>query len=151
MNVNVSPVCMRTTHPVTSFENVIKCHRRCSHWLVVCPGPPVMVLMQLHTPSLPHLHIIYAIMLFLCFQSSFMRHICCVFVSIKFPFYVLCVSLQLLMDSQMNRRSFRRWPLTLQPMKWLLTWQNGTIRYFGVTPCKYELVKSGVQKHKEAI
>lgn len=44
-----------------------------------------------------------------------------------------CVSsagcLQLLRDSQMSRRSFKKWPLTLQPMKWLHTWPSGTRRY----------------------
>lgn len=90
--MNVLPVCMRTSHPVTLFENVIKCHRRCSHWLVVCPGPPVTMLMQLHTPSLPHPSYHLCSYAFLCFQSSFMRHICRVFVSTKFPFYVFCVS-----------------------------------------------------------
>ncbi len=40
---------------------------------------------------------------------------------------------QLLMDSQMNRKSFKKWPSTLQPMKWLHTWQSGTRRYVGWT------------------
>lgn len=49
------------------------------------------------------------------------------------PIYVVfsTLCLQLLMDSQMSRGSFKKWPLTLQPMKWLRTWQSGTKRYVG--------------------
>lgn len=58
----------------------------------------------------------------ICMVTYHFIHLYCVFSA-------LCW--QLLMDSQMNRRSFKKWPLTLQPMKWLHTWQSGTKRYVG--------------------
>lgn len=129
----VTCACTRTTHAVTSFENVNSAPT--IGWLCVpvlqswgwCSGTP---------PLCSILFIIYAInasSFFLALISfMFTLPVCCAFISIIFPFCVSC-PLQLLMDSQMNRRSSKKWLLTLRPMKWLLTWPNGTKRYSGVT------------------
>lgn len=59
--------------------------------------------------------------------SSGVQHLYFFIISSLRPVCPLC--LQLLMDSLMNRRNFKRSPLTLQPMKWLHTWRSGTRRY----------------------